>query len=116
MWNFQDDFQARHPGQSVAVSASSYQQVLRSGANADAVWYRLSVFRVVQLITKTGAAQLPWLPDSKPSEAVFKALAVVPMQFLAVGKPASGFPFDVDEFSKLVDEQSQSGAPENSQL
>jgi hypothetical protein len=62
-WDLQNDLQARHPGQSISISASSYQRVLRPGADAGAAWYRLSVFRVLQQMSKAGALPLPWLSD-----------------------------------------------------
>jgi hypothetical protein len=115
-WDLQNDLQARHPGQSISISASSYQRVLRPGADAGAAWYRLSVFSVLQQMSKAGALPLPWLSDGKPSEAVFRALAVVPMRGIAVGKPTNSLPFDIEEFSRLIVEQPPSGGPENSQL
>jgi hypothetical protein len=84
------------------------------GADVGAVWYRVEMMewleglRRTSHITKVGSllseiANLPDFDYSKPSDAVFKALAVVPMTGIAPsGFPLQGFPLDISEFAKLV--------------
>jgi hypothetical protein len=48
-------------------------------------------------------ANLPDLDYSHPSDAVFKAVAIVPMSGLAIGgPPREGFPVDLTEFTRLI--------------
>lgn len=85
------------------------------GADVGAVWYRVTMLgwleelRRVSYISKAGPplseiANLPGFDNSKPSDAVFKALAVVPMTGLArpSGSPPTEFPVDIAELTRLI--------------
>lgn len=87
------------------------------GADVGAVWYRAKMLgmmaglayfkqmgeRVMQRPPVSDIANLPDLDYSHPSDAVFKALAVVPMTGLALGAPPlKGFPVDLKEFTRLI--------------
>jgi hypothetical protein len=106
VWSLQNDMQARFPGQCISIDARSYQRALRPDADVVSVWYRLSIFAVLQLMSKTGGLQLPWLTDGKPSQAVFAAFAKVSMTALAVGKPTNQLPVDLDELARLIQKES----------
>ena len=49
---------------------------------------------------------MPWLHDGKPDDAVFKALAVVPMTKMPPGG-REGLPFDVEELIRLIRKESE---------
>ncbi len=55
------------------------QGVLSSGANFGDVFYRLSWLRHLQILSEAGHLNSPWIHDGEPEDAVFKALAIVPM-------------------------------------
>jgi hypothetical protein len=79
------------------------------GADVGAVWYRVEMLgwleglRRTSHITKVEIAGLPDFDYSEPSDAVFKALAVVPMTGQARSDfPMKEFPVDIREFTRLV--------------
>jgi hypothetical protein len=85
------------------------------GADVGAVWYRVEMLglleelRRMSYISEVGPplsdiANLPGFDNSKPSDPVFNALAVVPMIGLAhpSGTPPIGFPVDIGELTRLI--------------
>lgn len=84
------------------------------GADVGAVWYRVTMLgwleglRRASYISNVGPlsseiANLPDFNDSKSTDAVFNALAVVPMSGLAPsGFPLNEFPLDIGEFTTLI--------------
>jgi len=106
MWEFMSEVQARHPGQSLSVDFRSLEPF---GADANIVWYRLSMLGILKMMSEHGVIKFPWLTDDKPSDAVFSALAVVPMQGIAGGTPQQGLPVDIDELSGLIDKANNAG-------
>jgi hypothetical protein len=85
------------------------------GANVGAVWYRVEMLGLLEELRRTNylseigpplseIANLPGFDNSKPSDPVFKALAVVPMTGLAHprGSPSTGFPVDIGELTRLI--------------
>jgi hypothetical protein len=61
---------------------------------------------MLQYMKKMGGLELPWLSDAKPSRAVFRALAIVPMTGIPFGKPTSQLPVDLDELARLIRKES----------
>ena len=106
MWNFMEQIRASHPGESAGIGISALQSVC---GDANVVWYRLSMLELIRIMSKHGAINIPWLTDGKPSQAVFRALAVVTMTGIGHGAPQQGFPLDLDELSKLIAEASNNG-------
>jgi hypothetical protein len=92
-------FPDRDPNQAFSVSADHYKQACSPGANVMVVWYRLSQLELLQHMNKLGelTSTVPevLLTDGCPSDAVFKALATVPMTGLQPGVNIEGPPFDV---------------------
>jgi len=88
------------------------------GADVGAVWFRVMMLGWLEglwkmrYIIKLGrpSSEIADLPDvdySKPSDAVFKALAVVPMTGLSLsGAPLKEFPVDLREFARLIQKES----------
>jgi hypothetical protein len=105
IWNLQNDMQAGHPGQSVSFDIRTHLRALRPDADAYSAWYRLSILALLLYMKKMGGLEFSWLPEGKPSNAVFKALAIVPVIGVPVGKPTNRLPFDLDEFSRLVQKE-----------
>jgi hypothetical protein len=45
-----------------------------------------------------------WPPNTRLPDALFKALAIIPMTGMAPGVPQQKLPFDLDELLRLVQE------------
>jgi hypothetical protein len=106
IWNLQNDMQAGHPGASISFDIRTHLRASRPDADAVSAWYRLSILAILQYLKRTGGLELRWLSDGKPSQAVFKALAIVPMTSIPVGKPTSQLPVDLDELARLIQKES----------
>src|SRR5271169_3038633 len=78
-----------------------FYRALSPGANVGAVWYRCSTLEVLQGMSKVGGPALPGMKDGQPTDALFKAFAVVPITGLG-DEPHVGFPCDWKELIRLV--------------
>ena len=84
----------RHPGGFKKVIA-------KPESNAGAVWYRSSMILV---LNKVAQEQLvPWIKDEEVSDAVFRAVATIPMEWVGHTE-REGLPFDVEEFFRRLSE------------
>jgi hypothetical protein len=102
VWAMQDDVQARSPGQQVAISVDLWKSACSLGADIGAVFFRVSMLRMLQKLSGSGGLISNWLHDGKPDDAVFQVVATLPMVGLQVGTPRRGFPFDAEELIKLI--------------
>ena len=93
-------------GSGFAVALDLYKRACRPGAHVWSVWYRCSQFERLRNFHELTGTNLPWLHDGKPDEAVFKALAVVPMTKMPPGG-REGLPFDVEELIRLIRKESE---------
>jgi hypothetical protein len=103
--DFEEHTPNRTPNQTFAVSINSFKQVCSPAANAGAVWYRLSMLEMLRHISEATGASLPWPREGKPGDAVFKALATVPMTGLPPGVVRKVPPFDPEELIRLIMEE-----------
>ena len=101
-----DDVQARFPGQH-SISGDLLKSACSPGADVRAVFFRVSMLRMLEMLSASGGLISCWLHDGKPDDAVFKAVATVPMLGVGVGTPREGFPFDVEELIKLIKKESE---------
>jgi hypothetical protein len=109
VWAMQNDVQARFPGQQGVISIDLYKRACSHGADVRAVFLRVSMLRVLQMLSESGGLISPWLHDGKPDDAVFKVVATVPMIGLQLGTPREGFPFDAEELVRLIKKESETG-------
>ena len=107
VWAMQDDAQARSPGQQVAIGTDLWKSACGAGADVRAVFFRVSMLRMLQMLSGSGGLISPWLHDGKPDDAVFKVVATLPMIGLQLGTPRQGFPFDAEELIKLIEKESE---------
>ena len=105
VYAMQREVQSRNPGKSVGISGSVYQQACNSGSDGQIVWYRLAWLPVLIDLVKAGELNLPWIHEGEPDEAVFKALATIPMA--GMKETQMDFPFDIEELNRLVQEESE---------
>jgi hypothetical protein len=108
VYALQNEVQSNHPGQCGSISISVYKQVCTSGSDAGTVWFRLSWLFILQHLNEAGHIKFPWIHDGKPDEAVFKALAVVPMNGMSPRVMGKGLPFDVEGLCRMVQKESES--------
>ena len=73
-------------------------------SNAFAVWHRLIQFDKLYQSRKTKRKTLPGMKRGKPTDAIFRAFAVVPITGRDYGDPPPHKwpPFDVDELFRLI--------------
>jgi hypothetical protein len=103
LWKLQKDLEAQYGAQGVIMAVGLDQQgVLSPGANFGDVFYRLSWLRHLQILSEAGHLSFPWIHDCEPDDAVFKALAIVPMTGRRPGVTYAGPPFDVEELIRLI--------------
>ena len=102
IWQETRDRQARHPGQNVATGFGRMKAICKPGANVQAVWYRSTM---IWLLNRFAQEQLaPWVKDEQVSDAVFRTMATIPMQW-AVHTPQEGLSINVEEFFHRLREQ-----------
>ena len=100
-WQETRDFQARHAGQNYAIGWEAMKASCKPGANAYAVWYRSSM---IWVLNKYAQEQLaPWVRDEEVSDAVFRTMATIPMEWIGQTE-REGLPFDVEEFFRRLSE------------
>ena len=94
------DLQAKHAGQHVSIGIEA-KAISRPVANFEAVWYRSMMIR---LINESEHEQLaPWIKDEEVSDAVFRTMATIPMEWVGHTE-REGLPFDVKEFFRRLRE------------
>lgn len=92
------EVQARFPGQTVSFSRKALGKF---GPFDAAVWYRSSM---ILLLARGMPEQLsPWIKDGEPSDAVFRAMATIPMEWIG-HEERQGLPFDIEEFFERLGE------------
>jgi hypothetical protein len=106
VWEMQRDVQRNAPNhapsQTSSISVGLYQQACRPGAEVGAVWYRVSM---LHLLAGPIGLLIPLLHDGELLDAVFNLAATFPMNKLSVGEVNQGLPFDVQEFIKQLEKQ-----------
>ena len=108
LWKLQKDLEARYARQGMIMGIGLDQQgVLSPGASFGDVFYRLSWLRHLQILSEAGHLNFPWIHDGEPEDAVFKALAIVPMTGRRPGVTYDRPPFDVEELIRLIRKESE---------
>ena len=100
-WQQGCTLQARQPGQNVGIGFEVVKAICKPGANLQAVWYRSSMIQVLNRIAQEQLA--PWVKDEEVSDAVFRTMATIPMEWVGHTE-REGLPFDVKEFFRRLRE------------
>jgi len=108
LYKLQNDLVAKHgqPGKTVVVGGEVAKRALSPGANLGDLIYRLGWIGQLKEWSEARPLEFPWIHDGKIDDAVFKALAILPMSEL----PPSGrgpFPFDAEELMGLIKKESE---------
>ena len=103
LWKLQNELEAQYGWQGVIMGLGlNPQRVLSPGANFGDVFYRLSWLRHLQILSEAGHLSFPWIHDGEPRDAIFEALAIVPMTGRRPGVMYERPPFDVEELIRLI--------------
>ena len=102
VWERSSEFERENPGRQGAVGIEIFKRACSPGANIQATIYRTQMMWVVQHASP--AVLAPWTKDDRLDDAVFRAIATVPMEWMGMGVPRQGLPFDVDDFWRRVHE------------
>jgi hypothetical protein len=94
VWELQEGFQASHPGERRQMDIRG---VCDPAADFQAVGFRIAMLGLMRKIHE-------WPPNTRPPDALFNALAIIPMTGMAAGVPQQNLPFDLDELLRLVQE------------
>jgi hypothetical protein len=101
VWQETRDLQARQPGQKGAIGLESMIAKCKPGANLEVVAYRSFMISALNLIAQEQLA--PWVKDEQVSDAVFRTMATIPMEWFG-HTPREVLPFDVEEFFRRLRE------------
>jgi hypothetical protein len=94
--------QSRHPDQHVSIGFEA-KGISKPAVNGYAVWYRSSMISVLNQFAQEQLA--PWIKDEEVSDAVFQAMATIPMEWVGHTE-LEGLPFDVEKFFRRLMEGS----------
>jgi hypothetical protein len=105
VWTMQRGIQALHPDEEqIAISAEWYKQTCQPGADAGAVFERVSYLNILESLERLS----PWLRDGVLDDAVFDVAATIEMSRVQIGVVYNKLPFDVEEFIKQIEKRTQS--------
>ena len=79
VWELQRKVQKEHPGEQIAIDVINHLKACSPGADAWAVWYRLSKLAMLPVVCEMTGRNLPWSQADKPDDFIFKLLATFPM-------------------------------------
>lgn len=85
-----------------AIGGPIVRQACKPGADTGAVFYRTSLLWMMNQMAPEQLAQ--FTRDGQPDDALFRAAAKVPTEWMGAGVVRQGPPFDVNEFLKLCGE------------
>ena len=95
LWQKQQELQARHPGEQVAMGMGLAEQICKPGADIPALGYRATILWLLSQIERERFAA--FTKDGQPIDAAFRAAAKVPVEWMGEGITRQA-PFDVGEF------------------
>jgi hypothetical protein len=110
-----DELQRQHPGRQFGVGVEAMAQICNPGADVQAVYYRVAQLGLLKFISeqKVDIPEVqahiaefqskiaPLMLDGKFTDAAFRAIARIPLVWMAPGVVSEGLPYDVEELLKL---------------
>jgi hypothetical protein len=100
VWEVGLDSAKHHPEGGIAIGVEIFKRACKPGADVPAVTYRTQQLSMLKMIRPD---VMDPLLQNKP-EAVFKATAEIPLEWLGLGIVRGGLPFDPDDFLRRVNE------------
>ncbi len=95
VWMLGQEVKKDHPGQNVGIGVEIFERTCKPGANIRAVTYRAGMIAMFLRVA-------PELQDKL--DAVFRAAAEIPMEWIGVGIVQHGWTFDPNDFMRRVRE------------
>jgi hypothetical protein len=84
-----------------ANGAAGIMPSVKAGADVKPLYFRSSFLQF--FISRVPQSELsPWVTDGLPDDVMFREMARIPMQWMAVGISQQGLPFDPDELMRRV--------------
>ena len=107
VWELGRDIEKRHPVKAgelraYAIGIEVFKAACKPGANIPAVLYRGTMLGM--LIRRAQEQLARWLKEGNPDDAIFRAIAQVPMEWMGMGVVRNGLPFDIEDFIRRVGE------------
>jgi hypothetical protein len=94
----QREVQARNPGKQIAAGFELLKHICTPGADIPAIGFRASIPWVINLMAPEQLARFS-------EDAVCRAAAKVPAEWVGVEVTRDGLPFDMNEFLRLCAEE-----------
>jgi hypothetical protein len=104
VWQIGRDIEVNHP-KCGAVGVNVMKQACKPGADVEAVFYRATFTWLISQIAPEHLAR--FTREGQPDDAVFRAAAKVPAEWMGVGIVRQGPPFDLNEFLRLCGEEAE---------
>ena len=98
--NLYREIQARHPGAHFRIDINLLERVCSLGTDAKACAYRSSILSLLQ---EMGVLSR-WVGNGELDQRVFDVAASFPIKWMKPGVPQQGFPLDVREFVKQIEQ------------
>lgn len=95
-WQKTRDLESRFHGRDISFSPKA---IAKTGSDAPSVWYRSTMILVLIKIAREQLS--PWIKDEEVSDAVFRTMATIPMEWIGPVE-REGLPFDIEEFFRRL--------------
>jgi hypothetical protein len=79
VWEWQRKVKKEHPGKQFGFDIRHLQKICSPGADACAVWYRISTLQMLEFMCEKTGKNLPWSQADNPDDFIFNLLATLPM-------------------------------------
>jgi hypothetical protein len=104
VWQIQEDKQKLTPGRDFVIGLDEYQRACSKDADIIAVCTRSDMLRTLLKLREAGTLDIPHVHHGVPNDAVFGAMATLPMCAAERGVRHDGFPFQMEELLRLIKE------------
>jgi hypothetical protein len=102
-WTIYRDAQVRDSNRQAFVAMNVFERVCGPGADTRAVVYRAWMLLLLDKHTMLS----PWLHNDELDDVVFRVAAKFPFKKMQAGVVYHGFPLDVQEFLKQIEEEAK---------
>jgi hypothetical protein len=79
VWEWQRKLKKERPGKQFGFNIRHLQKVCSPGADACAVWYRISTLQMLEFICEKTGKNLPWSLADNPDDSILSLLSKHPM-------------------------------------
>jgi hypothetical protein len=115
VWQLYRDGHLRHPGEPVAVSLASLHDLLPDTGDIYAVHYRAGLLNTLHYILSNYPEKLGdenlicrlnrFKHADDFADCLIRVMARIPVEWMQMGFAYSGWPYDIDEFIRQVEQE-----------